>query len=428
MKFTVASVPRLQFLLGFVLAFAGITLNARADVDPQLGAQQVDQLLGPIALYPDALVAIILPASTFPGDLAQAQSYLSSGGNPDQIDYQPWDESVKALARYPVLIQWLNENMTWTQQLGSAFLNQPDSVMESVQRLRAQARANGTLTSTPQQKLVLDGDEIEIVPAQPDVIYVPYYDPNQVYGEPGYYGGPAYMTFGTALPLGYWLSYDFNWRTRVIIVGDRHHNWSEHRDWNHGPGGKPNYGHNWRPWTRPTNRPAAPRPDSHRPFTGVAQPRPYPGTPYYPTHDQRPERPRPNTPTPPSNDRTRPPTPAANDRNRPPVPTNNRDGNQGGPEPRPSTSPGPHPQPRPTLPPPSGPMLPPSANPRPDRGNAPVPQPGTGNLPVPGPDRQYPTRPQPQPQPRPAPPKPAAPPPQPAPKDNPRDDKPEPPR
>src|ERR1700709_803502 len=120
MKVPFTFVPSLRFLLGFILAFAGLTPESRADVDPQLGAQQVDQLMGPIALYPDALVAIILPASTFPDDIVQAQQYLSSGGSPDQIDYQNWNESVKALARYPTLVQWLDENMAWTQQLGTA--------------------------------------------------------------------------------------------------------------------------------------------------------------------------------------------------------------------------------------------------------------------------------------------------------------------
>ncbi len=283
MKSPFASTPSLRVLLALVLACAGARCgNARAQVTPPLNPDQIDQLMGPIALYPDALVALILPASTVPTDIVLAQRYLSGGGDPEQIDNQPWNDSVKGLARYPMLIQWLDENLTWTQQLGGAFLNQPDAIMESVQRLRVRARANGTLTSTPQQKLVLDGDVIEIVPAQPDVIYVPYYDPNLVYGQPGYYGGPPYVTFGVGFAAGYWLAYDFNWHSHVVVVGDRHHNWSEHHDWDHhsGPSGKPNYGNNWHPWTPPVRPPS---PDSRpRPLSSDLpawpQPRPHPRT------------------------------------------------------------------------------------------------------------------------------------------------------
>jgi uncharacterized protein DUF3300 len=425
MKIPFTLAPSLRFLLGLGLAFAGTLSTARADDDAPLNPEQVDQLLGPIALYPDALVALILPASTSPADIVLAQRYLSSGGDPDQIDNQPWNESVKALARYPQLIQWMDENLNWTQQLGNVFLSQQDEVMGSVQRLRARARANGTLTSTPQQKLELDGDVIEIVPAQPDVIYVPYYDPNLVFNQPGY-GEPPYVTFGIGLPVGFWLDYDFNWRSRVIIVGDRHHNWSEHRDWNRHPvsGGKPNYGNNWHPWKPPVTRPPVSRPDSRRPNPGVIQPRSFPSAPSNPPHDQHPERPRTDNP--------RDNNPRDNDHNRPPTPTNNPAWNQDNhdrhppstptPAPRPEANPPQGNPPRPTGP--TGTSNAPPPTPRPDLSNGP---PLPRNVLSPGQPQPMPTR---QPPSRPVEPRPAAPAPPPPSrdKDNPRDQQPEPPR
>src|SRR5665213_702878 len=113
--------------------------------------EQLDQLLGPIALYPDALVAVILPASTVPSDVTLAANYLAANGTVGGIEAQPWDASVKALAHYPEVVKWMNANLDWTQALGAAFAQQPADVMQSVQQLRVQARAAGTLIDTPQQ-------------------------------------------------------------------------------------------------------------------------------------------------------------------------------------------------------------------------------------------------------------------------------------
>jgi len=417
MKTPVASALSLRCLLGIALAFAGSLRTAHADEDPPLNPQLLDQLLGPIALYPDALVALILPASTVPADIVLAQRFLTSGGDTDQIDNELWNESVKALARYPQLIQWMDENLTWTRQLGTAFLSQPDTVMESVQRLRTVAKANGNLTSTPQQKLVLDGDDIQIVPAQPDVIYVPYYNPNLVYRNPVYYDGPPYVTFGEGFSVGYWLSYDFNWRRRAIIVGDRHHNWHENRDWNRHPvaGGKPNYGNNWRPWTPPPGRPPYSRPNSNRPNRGVIQPRSYPGSLSYPAP---PEHPR-------TVINSRP-----DDHNRASTPPKNPGWNRDNHTQRSPSDAASRPEPRPRLdnrsrPPEPG--NPPSAGPRPERETAAPPRPAPSNNSLPVPPRSQPSR---HGEPRPGvipPPRPANPPAPPAPKpvskDGPRDEK-----
>src|SRR5271170_5225344 len=125
-----------------LMAGAVLSLPAQVAVPPPmpvyqpLGDAELDQLLGPIALYPDPLIAQILPASTLPTQIVLADRYVSDGGDPNQVDQQPWDASVQALARYPEVLKWLDDNLGWTTALGQAFLNQPQAVMESIQRLR----------------------------------------------------------------------------------------------------------------------------------------------------------------------------------------------------------------------------------------------------------------------------------------------------
>ena len=144
------------------------------EVQLRSGAE-LDQLLGPIALYPDPLMAQILPAATLPSEIVLADRYVNGGGDPNFIDQQPWDPSVKALARYPTILKWMDDNLAWTTALGQAFLYQQQDVMASIQRLRAQAQALGNLQTTPQENVIIDNGIIEIVPANPQVIYVPVY-------------------------------------------------------------------------------------------------------------------------------------------------------------------------------------------------------------------------------------------------------------
>jgi hypothetical protein len=186
-----------------------------------LSYQQLDQLLGPIALYPDPLIALILPASTLPTQIVLADRYVSGGGDPNQIDQQPWDPSVQALARYPNVLKWMDDNLYWTTEVGQAFLNQQEDVMDSIQRLRQSAYNVGNLQSTPQQQVINDGGYIEIVPADPQVIYVPVYQPDQVYYQTDY--GPPFITFGIGFPIGVWLNWDFDWGHHHIIVWGRDH-------------------------------------------------------------------------------------------------------------------------------------------------------------------------------------------------------------
>jgi hypothetical protein len=243
------------FRIAFVLlAAAGLRVSAQEATAPPVPimvpdapatsslrtAGELEQLLGPIALYPDALIALILPASTAPTDIVLAARHLRENpGDRAQIEHRAWDESVKSLTNYPEVVQWMDENLHWTRQIGEAFAVQPADVMQAIQRLRAKARAAGTLVDTPQQQVIAEPQVIRIVPAQPDVIYVPHYEPDVVfvdrpyypyyYSRPYYYGSP-FLTFGVGVPVGSWLAFDCDWRRNSIWVGNRHRRWTGH-DW-----------------------------------------------------------------------------------------------------------------------------------------------------------------------------------------------------
>ena len=192
---------------------------SEATAPPAYTAAELDQLLGPIALYPDPLVALILPASAAPADIVSAASYVAAKGDPYDAGSQPWSESVKALAHYPEVVEWMAENLTWVQAVGAAFVSQPSAVMESIQRLRQRARNLGTLVNGPQQQVVEEDGLIEILPTDADVIYVPRYDPSVVYLEEAEIDGGSYLGFGTPYHAGFWLTYGFDWRRQALLVG-----------------------------------------------------------------------------------------------------------------------------------------------------------------------------------------------------------------
>ena len=208
--------PFLAAFLGLVF-LSPITAPGQPQQQPEqlLAPADMDTLTGPIALYPDALIGIILPASTFSDQIVQAAGFLNSYGAPAQnsIDSQPWDQSVRALARYPDVLQWMNENLAWTQQLGYAFAVQPQDVMDSIQRLRAQAQAVGNLATNAQQTVLAQDNYIRIVPTYQDVIYVPYYDPMLVFYQPVAFG------WGPAWAVGPWLVFDCNWVGMSVWFG-----------------------------------------------------------------------------------------------------------------------------------------------------------------------------------------------------------------
>jgi len=213
-----------------------------------LSSDQLDQILGPIALYPDALIGVILPASTQPSQIVLADRYVGEGGDPSQIPQQPWDASVQGLAHYPTVLKWMDDNLAWTTELGQAFLNQQADVMDSVQRLRAKAQALGNLQSTPQENVESDDGTIDINPVDPNEIYVPDYSADAIFYQPG-----VYCTFGIGFPIGLWLGFDWDWHHHHLITWGPGH-WRPGNWWHSSPAerrtaivGDANL---WRPRTR----------------------------------------------------------------------------------------------------------------------------------------------------------------------------------
>lgn len=257
---------------------------------PAPQANPLDQLMAPIALYPDPLISLILPASAFPTDVSAAGAYLAAGGDAGQVDAQPWDPSVRALAHYPEVVTWMAQNGPWTQTVGAAFVSQPAAVMSAIQRLRELARAAGTLTDSSQQQVIVQGSYVEIEPAQPDVIYVPRYDPAVVFVDQPYYGyrGP-FFTYGPAYGAGVWLTYGCNWSGGgVLIVGPGY--WHGDGGWWRPQGGPDRGGFNAsvtvnvsvRPWGFPANRPRPQAPSGWQGRSQVVHPRLAAGAPAQP--------------------------------------------------------------------------------------------------------------------------------------------------
>jgi uncharacterized membrane protein YgcG len=174
--------------------------------------EELENLLAPIALYPDPILAQVLVAATFPEEIAAAANYVRRNGS-DGLDDQPWNISVRAVAHYAPVLNLMAEGEEWTIALGQAYVEQPKDVMAAVQQLRQMAQAQGNLVSTEQQKVVEEREVIRIEPAQPQVIYVPTYDPAVVYFRPVYVSRahPAYWSWGIGYPIGAWLTYDFDW-------------------------------------------------------------------------------------------------------------------------------------------------------------------------------------------------------------------------
>ena len=193
------------------------TLHAQTDSTPLLSQADLEQLVAPIALYPDPLLALILPASTVPTDIVLANRFVTNGGDPNAIDQQPWDDNVKGLARYPDVLAMMDENLDWTNQLGAAVLAQQGDVMNAIQAMRAKAQTLGNLQTTAQQQVLTQDQAIQILPADPQVIYVPVYNPQVVYVQPA----PAvpFITFGLGLAMGAWIGGNCDWHRHSIYYG-----------------------------------------------------------------------------------------------------------------------------------------------------------------------------------------------------------------
>lgn len=214
--FLLATVMVMHGILGFAPSAGAETLDqpGAAEAEAQLFTQaELDVLLGPIAIYPDPLIAVLMPAATQPSEIVLAARFWDRGGDVNQIEEQHWSDSVKALAYYPEVVRWMDENLEWTRQVGEAFLNQPEDVMATIQRLRAMAQSLGNLETTPQQIVEVNDGEIDILPADPDVVYVPVYDARPVYTQPG-----ARVWFGDALRTGNWMKHDWDWQNKRVVI------------------------------------------------------------------------------------------------------------------------------------------------------------------------------------------------------------------
>jgi len=255
-------------------ASAAAAQNAPAPSAPVFKKEQIDQFMAPIALYPDALLSQILMASTYPANVAEAATW--SKANPKatgdaavkQVANQPWDPSVQSLVAFPEVLAQMGAHPDWVRNVGDAFLAQPDDVMTAVQRLRAQAQKAGNLKSTEQQKVIVQQSTpqttiIEIQPTNPEVVYVPSYNPTVVYGSwaypaypppyypppPGYYhpvatGLAAGLAFGTGIAVANSLWGGCDWgHNDVHIDVNRYNNINVNNhisgngnvNWNHNP-------------------------------------------------------------------------------------------------------------------------------------------------------------------------------------------------
>ncbi|HEY6094159.1 MAG TPA: DUF3300 domain-containing protein [Gallionellaceae bacterium] len=217
--------------------------RAAPQARPAFSQQELDQMLAPIALYPDALLSQILMASTYPLEVVEAARW--SRANPGvvrenavkAVQQEDWDPSVKSLVAFPQILQMMDEKLEWTERMGDAFLAQETQVTTTIQNLRHKAYDAGNLSSNEQVRVERQGQTIVIVPASPDVIYVPYYDPVVVYGSwwwpdyppiywapwPGYYYAPRYAPgfawgFGITIGAGFFFG-AFDWpHYRVHVV------------------------------------------------------------------------------------------------------------------------------------------------------------------------------------------------------------------
>jgi Protein of unknown function (DUF3300) len=194
----------------------------------QQSSDQLQELVAPIALYPDTLVAQILAAATYPEQVVEAQKWLAQHRDlqgdqlAQEVDKQPWDPSVKALTQFPAVLANMNQNLAWTSELGDAHLNQQQELSQAIQTMRQRAKQAGNLQTTSQEKVSTKRQTIVIEPSAPDVVYLPEYDPWLVYGAPlavfpGWYPYPGLfldgpgIDFGLGFGIGLFAGYGWGW-------------------------------------------------------------------------------------------------------------------------------------------------------------------------------------------------------------------------
>ncbi len=223
----------LSCLLMVLLAAPPLLIAQQSEGTPVFKQEELDQILAPIALYPDSLVAQILMASTYPLEVVQADRFAKQSASlkgealTKALESQSWDPSVKSLVNFPQVLTMMSEKLDWTQKLGDAFLEQQKPVMDTIQSLRAKAQAAGNLQTTKEQTVIVEEKIIKIEPASPQVVYVPSYNPTVVYGAwpyptypPYSYYPPGYVAtsmfaFGAGVAMGAAWGYAWgnsNWR------------------------------------------------------------------------------------------------------------------------------------------------------------------------------------------------------------------------
>jgi len=199
---------------------------------------QLDQILAPIALYPDPLLGQILMASTYPLEVVEASRWLQSYNrvslSGDQLAVAlaplPWDPSVKSLTAFPQVLSMMDANIPWMEQLGDAFIAQQQAVMSAVQILRQKAETAGSLRSTPQQVVSLEGGGVVIEPQDPEVVYVPIYNPMLAYGSWSYPEYPPYNFYPSDYPfVGSLIGFGVGLYVVDSLWGWDHWDWSHHR-------------------------------------------------------------------------------------------------------------------------------------------------------------------------------------------------------
>jgi hypothetical protein len=236
-------------MISALMAIGGAPV--RAD-DESFSKQQLDQMLAPIALYPDELLSNVLMASTYPLDVVEAARWRKDAANAaltgnalvDALASKTWDPSIKALVQFPDVLNMMSNQLDWTQKLGDAFSAQQEDVMNEVQLLRQKADASGHLRSNSQQTVARDDGAYVIRPADPDTVYVPAYEPSVVYGPwwypdyPPYYWGYPGAVFtngyfwgaaGIAIAGGIWGWNHWDWHNRRINIDTNRWNRIDHR-------------------------------------------------------------------------------------------------------------------------------------------------------------------------------------------------------
>jgi len=206
-----------------------------------LDANSLEAVASPVALYPDELLAIVLPAATYPLQIVQAARFLEARKTDTSLEPDDdWDDSIIALLNYPEVVDLLNSDLDWTWRLGEAVLNQQPELMQAISRFRERAFAAGNLQTDDRQQIVRNNGVIEIVPVQPEVVYVPYYEPTQViyarrrplyyyYPDPHplyYYPYPSNYGFGSSTFWGITTAFTIGWSTNRLYLHD--HSYSSH--------------------------------------------------------------------------------------------------------------------------------------------------------------------------------------------------------